>query len=92
MNKTNKELLESVSITADEEEVFRNYNYSKEERRKYIINLTKNNNYNCVSINKEYLIISNSDRDCIKVKLTDNQLIRLNKEISNIIWERNNGV
>lgn len=92
MNKTNKELLESVGITADEEEVFRNYNYSKEERRKYIINLTKNNNYNCVSINKEYLIISNSDRDCIKVKLTDNQLIRLNKEISNIIWERNNGV
>ncbi len=92
MNKTNKELLESVGITADEDEVFRNYNYNKEERRKYILNLTKNNNYNFVSINKEYLIISNSNRDYIKVKLTDNQLIRLNKEISNIIWERNNGV
>ena len=92
MNKTNKELLESIGITADEEEVFRNYNYNKQERRKYILNLTKNNNYNFVSINKEYLIISNSNRDYIKVKLTDNQLIRLNKEISNIIWERNNGV
>jgi len=92
MNKTNKELLESVGITADEEQVFRNYSFNKEERRKYILNLAENNNYDCVSINKEYLIISNSNRNCIKVKLTDNQLIRLNKEISNIIWERNNGV
>jgi len=31
MNKTNKELLESIGITADEEEVFRNYNYNKQE-------------------------------------------------------------
>jgi len=44
MNKTNKELLESIGIIADEEEVFRNYNYNKEERRKYILNLIEKNN------------------------------------------------
>ena len=92
MNKTNKELLESIGIIADEEEVFRNYNYNKQERRKYILNLIEKNQYNCVSVNKDYLIISNNKREHIKVKLTNNQLIRLNKEISNVIWERNNDV
>ena len=92
MNKTNKELLETIGITADEEEVFTNYNYNKQERRKYILNLIEKNQYNCVSVNKDYLIISNNKREHIKVKLTNNQLIRLNKEISNVIWERNNDV
>ena len=48
--------------------------------------------FNFVSVNKDYLIISNNKREHIKVKLTNNQLIRLNKEISNVIWERNNDV
>ena len=38
------------------------------------------------------ILLSYNEREHIKVKLTNNQLIRLNKEISNIIWERNNDV
>ena len=56
---TNEELLEYLGITATEDEVFRNYNYNKQERRKYILNLIEKNQYNCVSVNKDYLIIIN---------------------------------
>tara|TARA_B100000073_G_C23332862_1_gene411518 strand:- start:311 stop:499 length:189 start_codon:yes stop_codon:yes gene_type:complete len=48
--------------------------------------------YECVSINKEYLIISNRNRECIKIPMTQDLLIRLNKEIAVAILESNNDV
>jgi len=48
--------------------------------------------YECVSINKEYLIISNRNRECIKIAMTQDLLIRLNKEIAVAILESNNNV
>ena len=35
---TNKELLEYLGITATEDEVFRNYNFTEEERREHLLN------------------------------------------------------
>jgi len=48
--------------------------------------------YECVSINKEYLLISNRNRECIKIPMTQDLLIRLNKEIAVAILESNNDV
>lgn len=46
--------------------------------------------YECVSINKEYLIISNRNRECIKIAMTQDLLIRLNKEIAVALVEESN--
>lgn len=54
--------------------------------------MTKKIKYNYVSVNSEYLLLSNNERDEQKIKLSDDQLIRLSKEITNSLWIRKNAV
>ena len=48
--------------------------------------------FDCISINKDYIIISNNKRECIKIKSTLGNLTRLNKEISIAISQLHNDV
>lgn len=48
--------------------------------------------FNCISINKDYIIISNSKRECIRIESNLDNLTRLNKEISIAIRELYNDV
>jgi hypothetical protein len=45
-----------------------------------------------VSFNTEYLLISNNSGEEERIKLSDKQLLRLAREIINVLWERNNAV
>lgn len=49
-------------------------------------------NFNSISINKDYIIVSNSERECIKIESNLDNLTRLNKEISIAIRELHNDV
>ena len=48
--------------------------------------------FDCISINKDYIIISNNKRECIKIESTLDNLTRLNKEISIAISKLYNDV
>jgi hypothetical protein len=48
--------------------------------------------FDCISINKDYIIISNNKRECIRIESTLDNLTRLNKEISIAISQLYNDV
>tara|TARA_B100000427_G_scaffold124386_2_gene103512 strand:- start:4333 stop:4521 length:189 start_codon:yes stop_codon:yes gene_type:complete len=48
--------------------------------------------FDCISINKDYIIISNNKRECIRIEATLDNLTRLNKEISIAISQLYNDV
>jgi hypothetical protein len=54
--------------------------------------MTKKIKYDYVSVNSEYLLLSNNEREEQKINLSDQQLLRLSKEIINSLWIRNNAV
>ena len=47
------------------------------------------NNDIIISINNDYMLITKNGKG-EKVELSTNQLIRLNREIANVLWERRN--
>lgn len=49
----------------------------------------KINEYPIITINSEYMLITKNGKG-EKVELSTSQLIRLNREIANVLWERRN--